>query len=75
MKKILLLISAIAGIAAITSCTKICHCTNYVVGEETTMDYTLRELQEDNPNEDIQKCSDVDHTGENAGILIGMKCK
>lgn len=75
MKKILLLISAIAGIAAMTSCTKICHCTDHIAGSEFTMDYTLKELQEDYPNDDIKKCSDFDHTSENAGILIGMKCK
>lgn len=40
-----------------------------------TMDYTLKELQEDYPNENIQKCSDLDLTGENAGIRVGMECK
>ena len=39
------------------------------------MDYTLKELQEEYPNDNIQKCSDFDHTSENAGILIGMNCK
>lgn len=75
MKKTFLFLSAIAIIASLSSCSKTCHCTDHIVGSEFTMDYTLKELQEEYPNDNIQKCSDFDHTSENAGILIGMNCK
>ncbi len=75
MKKTLIFLSTVALAAVMSSCSKTCHCTNHFAGETMTMDYTLKELQEDYPNENIQKCSDLDLTGENAGIRVGMECK
>ena len=69
MKKIVLALIAVAGIFALSSCSKTCNCRAWGAygqnGAETTYTQTLKEGE---------KCSDFNTSIEVAGISTGRKC-
>jgi hypothetical protein len=77
MKKVFLALAAIAMVAAMSSCKKVCDCTTYLAGDEgTTYEYTVSQLQTLFPEIDVKKCSDVS-TVEDTELLgkNGTVCK
>jgi hypothetical protein len=77
MKKVFLALAAIAMVAAMSSCKKVCDCTTYIAGDEgTTYEYTIAQLQDLFPEIDVKKCADV-NTVEDLEIVgrTGTECK
>lgn len=69
MKKVLVLLSAVAFVACFTSCNKTCTCKTYADGIVITTD-------DDVEVEEGKKCADMSHyTTSEDGNKTGVECK
>lgn len=70
MKKVMLVVSAIALVACFASCDKKCTCKTYLLGvEKETVETSVKELK-------VDKCSDATMVTDMPGVgKNGLECK
>ncbi len=68
MKKVMLVVSAIALVACFASCDKTCKCKTFVAGVSTETNVNLEDLQ-------VDKCSDKNTVIETPLGKAGTECK
>lgn len=71
MKKIVLALAVIATVACVSSCTKMCTCRTYVLGN--VQESLTKEVELD--TEHFKKCSDMNTVVTVAGIKNGTECE